>query len=236
MVNEYKICKKCDAKKLYPDEFVAKNMSTCKKCRNLALKTKRVSKRKPKQSKEEKLRKIKEWQQNNPDKRKMAIEKYHSTHVEQERKYRLDNSDKIVKRVMNYTRKNRKTLNAKLRARRKNPVIKLRHQISTLVRLNIHGTKCGSILKYLPYTIDALKSHIESQFETWMTWNNWGVYRVSSWDDNDSSTWKWQLDHIIPHSQFKYESMEDQEFKECWSLSNLRPLSAKQNLLENNRR
>jgi len=34
---------------------------------------------------------------------------------------------------------------------------------------------------------------------------------------------------IIPQSTFKYSSMEDQEFKNCWALSNLRPLSAKQN-------
>jgi hypothetical protein len=30
--------------------------------------------------------------------------------------------------------------------------------------------------------------------------------------------------------------MVDEEFKKCWALSNLRPLSAKQNILDGNRR
>lgn len=37
---------------------------------------------------------------------------------------------------------------------------------------------------------------------------------------------------IIPHSEFKYISMECEEFKRCWALKNLRPLSAKLNLLD----
>lgn len=41
---------------------------------------------------------------------------------------------------------------------------------------------------------------------------------------------------IVPHSKFKYTSMEDQSFQKCWALINLRPYSAKQNLLDGNRR
>lgn len=43
---------------------------------------------------------------------------------------------------------------------------------------------------------------------------------------------RWQLDHIIPHSEFKYISVENEVFKKCWALENLRPYSAKQNLLD----
>ena len=87
-------------------------------------------------------------------------------------------------------------------------------------------------MKYLPYTIQELQKHIEQQFEPWMNWNNHGVYISDSWNDNVPSTWKWQLDHITPHSMFKYTSIEDQVLKECWALENLRPLSAKQNNLD----
>jgi len=38
---------------------------------------------KNKQSKEERMAKIKEWQENNPDKHKATISKYHTTHKEQ---------------------------------------------------------------------------------------------------------------------------------------------------------
>jgi hypothetical protein len=93
----------------------------------------------------------------------------------------------------------------------------------------------ASCFKHLPYTLLELKQHIESLFEPWMTWDNWGQYSKVIWDDNDPTTWTWHLDHIIPHCSFKYTSMTDQAFLDCWALSNLRPLSAKQNVLDNDR-
>jgi len=65
-----------------------------------------------------------------------------------------------------------------------------------------------------------------------MNWNNWGVYKSKNWNDNDSSTWTWQIDHIIPQSNLPYTSMEDENFKKSWDLNNLRPYSAKQNILD----
>ena len=62
-----------------------------------------------------------------------------------------------------------------------------------------------------------------------MTWNNQGVYIPKIWNDQDPATWKWQIDHIIPQSDLPYTSMEDDNFKRCWSFENLRPLNAKQN-------
>ena len=65
-----------------------------------------------------------------------------------------------------------------------------------------------------------------------MTWDNWSRYNPETWDDNDPSTWTWQVDHLKPHSTFNYDSMEHPDFKKCWALENLRPLSAKQNVLD----
>jgi transcriptional regulator len=110
---------------------------------------------------------------------------------------------------------------------------------STLKR-NVEGKQAGynqSILPHLPdYDIKKLKEHIETQFSLpgneWMTWENWGRYNPETWDDNDPNTWTWNLDHIVPHSTFKYISMEDEAFRKCWALENLRPLNAKQNVLD----
>jgi hypothetical protein len=113
----------------------------------------------------------------------------------------------------------------------------LYHLISNKIRASLVGNKAGKSFKeYLDYTLDELKLHIEAQFEEWMSWDNWGIYDYKSWKDDDSSTWTWQIDHIIPHSRFKYSSMDDNEFKECWALNNLRPYSAKQNIIDSNRR
>jgi len=116
---------------------------------------------------------------------------------------------------------------------------KIRKTISNHIRKAIKrngGKKSNSILNYLPYTINELLIHLESKFESWMSWDNWGVYNSNSWDDNDPSTWTWQIDHIIPHSKFCYSSMNSVEFTKCWALSNLRPLSAKQNIMDGDRK
>ena len=98
---------------------------------------------------------------------------------------------------------------------------------------------------FFPFTKNELKIHIEKQFsllenlyngEIWMTWENHGIYNPKTWNDNNPSTWTWHLDHIIPQSKLCYSSMEDGNFRLCWALSNLRPYSAKQNILDGNRR
>lgn len=126
-------------------------------------------------------------------------------------------------------------LNTKIR--RKNDLLfRLKERVSCSIWLVLKGKKEGkSIKKYLPYTIEELKQHLESLFEPWMTWDNWGKYDVAKWNDNDQSTWAWNIDHIIPHSKFIYTSMEDQSFRDCWALSNLRPYSAKQNIIDGDR-
>jgi hypothetical protein len=83
------------------------------------------------------------------------------------------------------------------------------------------GSKKGeSVMKYLPYTIAALKEHIERQFEPWMTWDNHG---------------EWHIHHIKPHSKLPYKSMNDTNFHICWALENLMPLEAKENQRLGNR-
>jgi hypothetical protein len=51
--------------------------------------------------------------------------------------------------------------------------------------------------------------------------------KAKKWDDNDPSTWTWQLDAVVPFSSFKYTSHTDEEFKKCWAMTNLRPMSSK---------
>ena len=98
---------------------------------------------------------------------------------------------------------------------------------------NNKSSKNGkSSFSHLKYSVKELKNHLELQFEPWMTWHNYGSYHPKIWDDNDSSTWKWNIDHIIPQSDLPYTSMTDRNFQICWELKNLRPYSAKQNNLD----
>lgn len=45
---------------------------------------------------------------------------------------------------------------------------------------------------------------------------------------------RWHIDHIRPKSSFTYTSEDDAEFRDCWSLTNLRPLWAKDNVKKSN--
>ena len=120
----------------------------------------------------------------------------------------------------------------------KNKILKSR--VSSVIRNSLTRIKISKInneiLSHLPFTISELKQHIENQFEFWMTWQNWKRYNPTTWNDNDPSTWVWNLDHIIPQSTFFYTSVKEYAFQQCWGLNNLRPYSAKQNLIDGSRR
>lgn len=150
-------------------------------------------------------------------------------------RYPLIKENKIVQSKF-YAKNNRSSINANKKLRRKlDPAYRLRHYISGRIRKILKQSgfkKNDSCIKYLDYSFRQLKEHIEKQFELWMTWDNHGNYDPTIWNDKDQSTWTWQLDHIIPQSDLPYMSMQDDNFKKCWNLNNLRPLSAKINNLD----
>lgn len=154
------------------------------------------------------------------------------------------NKDKLKEDVKQYYLDHKDARNAYLSRYHKkrtqsDPAFRLRKIVSRAVGAAMkrnNSQKKGSCLRQLVYSIEELKQHIEGQFDLWMNWDNQGIFDPQTWDDSDSSTWTWQLDHIVPQSDLPYASMEDDNFQKCWALSNLRPYSAKQNFLDGVRR
>jgi|SRR5579859_5617953 len=161
-----------------------------------------------------------------------------------EKKYRQKNKIKIAIYQKNYAIKNKSKLNSYRKKYYSNKRIKrklsinqrlrkcISASISYYLKRNNSSKNNQSINKYLNYSIEDLKKHLLSQFEPWMNWDNYGIYNVKMWKDNNLSTWTWQIDHIIPQSDLPYTSMNDNNFKKCWSLDNLRPYNSKQNFLD----
>ena len=145
---------------------------------------------------------------------------------ERHKQYNQDNKEKIRKQNNKYNKDRRKN----------DPTFRLRHNINSNITFYLKKNSSFknnlSILKHLPYNIQEIKDHFETLFAHWMTWENYGKYDPKTWDDHDSSTWTWNIDHIIPQSLLPYTSMEDENFQKCWALDNIRPLSAKQNMLD----
>ena len=102
----------------------------------------------------------------------------------------------------------------------KNFTISIRQELNLrqVKRCEMSGAEIWKKLEEnLGYDKKKFLEHIKSQFEDWMNLNNRG--RSMSLDNPN-----WQLDHIKPKSSFSYTSMEDEGFKECWGLPNLRPV------------
>jgi hypothetical protein len=106
------------------------------------------------------------------------------------------------------------------------PDLKLRGVLRTAIceAIKIHGGSKGgrSILTHLPYTMEELKSYLESLWESWMNWANYGP-----WSAHRRT---WQIDHIIPQALLPFSDFSDANFLKCWALSNLRPLESSKNI------
>jgi len=229
------VCKDC--KKMYNKKYYQNNEENIKQ-------SYQDNKEHKKQYYQDNKKQIQRYKQQHYHKNKIQIK-------ENRKQYRKYNKEKIRETNKKYVQNNREKIRIKQKKWEQkqydiSPNFGLRHVISKSISYSLkinNGSKNGkSCLQYLDYTIEELKIHLENQFSLpenldmnnniWMTWNNHGKYISKTWNDNDPTTWKWQLDHIIPHSLFKYTNMDCKEFLACWSLSNLRPLSAKQNVLD----
>ncbi len=88
----------------------------------------------------------------------------------------------------------------------------LYHRMSQSVRSALRGTKRKCKWEdLLGYSVEELKAHLEAQFTEGMTWDKFFGGGID-------------IDHAIPRINFKYTSPTDPQFKQCWALSNLRPI------------
>jgi hypothetical protein len=160
------------------------------------------------------------WRRDNPGKARETLEKYQKAKPENVKrsreKWRLANKDKVNEGM----RRRRNSDEGKKKSRQ--PKNRLESGISNAIRISLNAKKAGRAWEILVgYSVSDLVSHLEAQFRDGMTWDNYGTY--------------WHIDHIRPKSWFVYETAEDEEFKKCWSLSNLQPLTVTENCSKSNK-
>lgn len=90
---------------------------------------------------------------------------------------------------------------------------RLRKNVASRLHATLSGRTGGKLFSILPYTAEDLKRHLEQQFRNGMSWDNYG---------------KWHVDHRKPCALF--DMSDPEQFKECWSLENLQPLWAVDNI------
>lgn len=103
---------------------------------------------------------------------------------------------------------------ARLREKRKSdPSFVVHVRMASAVHQALRGKKAGRKWESLVgYTLADLMRHLERQFVRGMTWENMG---------------EWHIDHIRPKVGF--DQTHPDQLRECWALSNLRPLWAPAN-------
>lgn len=146
------------------------------------------------------LQKSKEYYQNN-------IEMIQQRH----RKYNQEHKEKILQYKGKWQKYQRKT----------NSRYRLDANMGSAIWKSLKDKKAGRDWETLVgYTLKELIEHLEKQFNSKMSWNNYGSY--------------WAVDHRRPRGLFNYTSPDDLEFKQCWVLKNLQPLEKIENIKKGN--
>lgn len=197
-----RICTKCGEEKAATREFFPRHdagkyglHSLCIPCKKVVDKNLR---NRPDQAARQKA-----WRDANKDK----IKKYNADYrasgyksTDNVAKWREKNIDAARKKEAERARVRRATV----------PWYRLKTRISARVsRMLIDGKQSKTTMEILGYDAKELCAHLEKQFLKGMSWENMHL---------------WEVDHIIPVSHFKADTIDSEDFKTCWALSNLRPL------------
>lgn len=230
-----KICSKCKIKKeeseFYKDRRHSDGLfSQCKDCFREYQKTDKC--KEYKREYQRKYRKTDKYKERQKEYMKdySKTEKYKAYQKKREKTDKCKAYRKAYKktdRYKEYQKEYRKTnewKEYKKKWRKKerdiNPKYKLDCNMATAISLALKGKKAGRTWESLVgYSVEDLMEHLESKFEPWMNWDNYG---------------EWHVDHIKPKTLFNYTNPEDEEFKECWRLKNLQPLEAIENIKKSN--
>ena len=180
---------------------------------------------------------IKKWRLNNVDRIKKCSHEYydkHSEHIkEKSKEWRLANVESVKSYnkkwnndnpnyKKNYYLENKEQLLTNQKVRLLNdPVFKLSRNIRKRIweGFTENGySKESRTYKILGCTFEHLKEHIESQWEDWMDWDNYGEY-------NGELNYGWDVDHIIPISSV----LTEEDVISLNHYTNLQPLCSKTN-------
>jgi hypothetical protein len=120
-----------------------------------------------------------------------------------------------VRRARNrrYTKKNRKQISEREKNRAERDInFRLKRNLRSRIRSALKNEqKFGSAIQDLGCTIEFFKNYLEKQFQSGMTWDNYG-FGIN----------KWTIDHIKPLSQYNLSNIE--EFKQATHYTNLKPM------------
>jgi hypothetical protein len=160
---------------------------------------------------------ISNWKENNKEKVSDFYKNYELTDLQKKAKNQYKkiwyeaNKEKVIKDYSEY-RRNRKLIDE---------IFKLKGNIRSLISNSFKKykfRKSSKTAEILGCSFEEFKNHLESKFESWMSWDNHGKY-------NGTESFGWDIDHIIPLSSVITES----DVIKLNHYTNLQPLCSKIN-------
>jgi len=217
-----KICNKCNLSKDF--EFFYKRHTNKDGYRNTCKECELDSKRKSNQKYYEKNKEIlneknilfsKKWRKENVDKTKLYS-----------KNYRLDNKDNIKLYSKNYHEENKSKINSYKNKNKKERIksdylFRLKCNIRSSISNNLKSqgyTKKNNTTDIICISFEDFRIYLESKFEYWMNWENYGRY-------NGDFEYGWDIDHIIPISS----AITENDVIKLNHYTNLQPLCSKVN-------
>ncbi len=138
-------------------------------------------------NKEKEKSRHKKYSIENPEKIKLNEKKWREANLERSK----NNKKEWWKNNPNYSKEYKK------RRRETEPLYKLKNDIRYIILNSFKDKgfkKNTKTLQILGCTFEEFKVHLESKFESWMTWNNRGNWNGQPSEINTA----WDVDHIIP--------------------------------------
>lgn len=163
---------------------------------------------------------------NNKEQTSIKNKTWKSKNIAKVKSYYKDNRDIIVAKRRLYTKNNRNKIREYDRLRQKhnrliNPLYKLKGNLRNIIRraiINNGYKKTSKTHEILGCSYEYFKAYLESKFESWMNWDNYGKY-------NGDFNFGWDIDHI---ESLAKSTSEDYMLKLNHYL-NLQPLCSKVN-------
>ena len=120
--------------------------------------------------------------------------------AKKKRDYYLANEEKIISYQKEWQTTNKDYIRdyQKLKLS-KDALFKLKTNVKNLIGNSIRNgqfKKLSRTEEILGCSYDEFKTHLESKFESWMDWDNRGLY-------NGTENYGWDIDHIIPLASAK---------------------------------
>lgn len=160
--------------------------------------------------------KVREYYAENAEAQKEAARRRHARNAERNKTLKKVYHEKHRDRLLAIKREGGRERFKELY--RTDKAFTLRHRMRSLMRITMTTNKGGRRMQeVLGYSYDDLRTHLEDRFTHGMNWERFLAGEI-------------HIDHKIPIAYFKPETYDCPEFRMCWSLTNLRPLWAADNI------